>query len=116
MISAIVFLFVIRLSSFQTYLAKIATSYFSNELKTTISVGKLDIVFFNRIYLDNILVLDLRKDSLLAVKSIEVTLENLNLFGKKIKIKDVELVNGFVNISKSSKSNKYNFQFFPSFL
>ena len=115
LIFAIVFLFAIRISSFQTYLAKLATSYFSNELKTTVSVGKLDIVFFNRIYLDNILVLDLRKDSLLAVKSIEVTLDNLNLFGKIIKIKDVELVNGFVNISKSSKSNKYNFQFLADY-
>ena len=48
----IIFLFAIRTSSFQTFLAEKAASYFSTELKTKVTVNKVDIILFNKIYLE----------------------------------------------------------------
>ena len=111
MIFLIIFLFAIRTSSFQTFLAHKLTAYLSEELKAKVAVGKVDIVFFDRVYLDKIIILDLKKDTLLALNSAEVNIDNFDLFGKKIIIKDLKLVNGLVNVTKSAQDGKYNFQF-----
>ena len=64
LIVLIIFLFAIRTSSFQTYLAHKVAAYFSAELHTKVSLEKVDIVFFDQLYLDKILILDLQKDTL----------------------------------------------------
>lgn len=111
LILVIIFLFAIRTPSFQTYLARQATAFLSVELKSKVAVGAVDIVFFNRIYLDKVVVLDLAKDTLLAVGSIEANFDELTLSGKKIKLKNVGLNDGQVNVSKSLKTKQFNFQF-----
>ncbi len=111
LIVLIIFLFAIRTSSFQTYLAHKVAAYFSAELHTKVSLEKVDIVFFDQLYLDKILILDLQKDTLLSLNTIGVKFQNLTSFGNKIKIKDVELVNGTMKVSKSAKAKKFNFQF-----
>ena len=92
LIFVIIFLFAIRTSSFQTYLAHKVAAYFSSELHTKVSLEKVDIVFFDQLYLDKILILDLQKDTLLSLNTIGVKFKNLRIFGNKIKIKDVELI------------------------
>ena len=111
LIFVVIFLFAIRTPSFQTYLARQATAFLSDELKSTVAVGGVDIVFFNRIYLDKVVVLDLAKDTLLAVGSIEANFDEFTLSGKKIKLKNVVLNDGQVNVSKSLKTKQFNFQF-----
>jgi hypothetical protein len=111
LISAIVFLFVIRLSSFQTYLAEKAASYFSKELKTTVSVNKVDIILFNKIYLDGFLILDLEKDTLLSLKTLEASFDGNSLLSDKIKVTNVKLDDGLIKVAKSAKSKEFNFQF-----
>jgi hypothetical protein len=111
LIFVIIFLFAIRTSSFQTYLAQKVAAYFSDELHTKVSLGKVDIVFFDQLYLDKLLILDLQKDTLLSLNTIGVKFNNLTIFGNKIKIKDVELVDGTMKVSKSAKTKIFNFQF-----
>ena len=111
LISAIVFLFVIRLSSFQTYLAEKAASYFSKELKTTVSVNKVDIILFNKIYLDGFLILDREKDTLLSLKTLEASFDGNSLLSDKIKVTYVKLDDGLIKVAKSAKSKEFNFQF-----
>jgi len=111
LISAIVFLFVIRLSSFQTYLAEKAASYFSKELKTTVSVNKVDIILFNKIYLDGFLILDREKDTLLSLKTLEASFDGNSLLSDKIKVTNVKLDDGLIKVVKSAKSKEFNFQF-----
>jgi hypothetical protein len=111
LIFVIIFLFAIRTSSFQTYLAQKVAAYFSDELHTKVSLDKVDIVFFDQLYLDKILILDLQKDTLLSLNTIGVKFKNLRIFGNKIKIKDVELVDGTLKVSKSAKTKKFNYEF-----
>ena len=111
LIFVIIFLFAIRTSSFQTYLAHKVAAYFSSELHTKVSLEKVDIVFFDQLYLDKILILDLQKDTLLSLNTIGVNFKNLRIFGNKIKIKDVELIDGTLKVSKSAKTKKFNYEF-----
>ena len=111
LIFVIIFLFAIRTSSFQTYLAQKVAAYFSDELHTKVSLEKVDIVFFDQLYLDKILILDLQKDTLLSLNTIGVKFKNLTIFGNKIKIKDVELIDGTLKVSKSAKTKKFNYEF-----
>ena len=71
--------FVIRTSTFQTYLASIATSILSNELNTRIQIDKVDILFFDRAELNQLYVEDQQKDTLALIKSLVVTINLLDL-------------------------------------
>ena len=56
--------FAIRTSKFQTYLGHKATAYLSNELGKTISIDKIDIIFFDRFALEGIFAEDKYGDTL----------------------------------------------------
>ena len=58
----IIFLFVVRSSFVQTYIANQVTQYLSNELKTTVKVDKVDVIFFDRLAIDGLLIKDQTKD------------------------------------------------------
>ncbi|NCA21659.1 MAG: hypothetical protein EBS86_11045 [Crocinitomicaceae bacterium] len=47
LIFVIVFAFLIRSTAFQTYLAQKATAYLSKELKSEITIERIEIVHFN---------------------------------------------------------------------
>ena len=58
LIMSIVFLFAIRIPSVQTFLGKQATYFLSAEMDAEISVGAIEIVFFDRVYLKDVSVID----------------------------------------------------------
>ena len=60
----ILFAFAIRTSQFQTYLGSLATNFLSKELNTELRIGKIDIVFFDKVYLKDVFVRDLHGDTL----------------------------------------------------
>ena len=111
LIFLIIFLFAIRTSSFQTFLAEKAASYFSTELKTKVTVNKVDINLFNKIYLDGFLMLDREKDTLLSLKTLEASFDGKSLLGNKIKVSNIKLDDGLIKVAKSAKSKEFNFQF-----
>ena len=58
LIMSILFLFAIRIPSVQTFLGKQATHFLSAEMDAEISIGAIEIVFFDRIYLKDVSVID----------------------------------------------------------
>jgi hypothetical protein len=107
--------FAIRTSTFQTFIADRATSYFSKELKTTIKIDKLDIISFNKVILDGFLILDLNKDTLASIGSVKVTLQSLNLEKNAIVIKEAYLSKGNISINQDKMKGKFNFQFISDY-
>jgi hypothetical protein len=71
--------FFIRTSTFQTYIAKIATAYLSNELDAKISIDKVDILFFDRVELVNVYVGDQQNQTLASLNSIIVNINLLDI-------------------------------------
>lgn len=105
------FAFLVRTSPVQTYLAQRATTYFSEELKTTFSVERVSIVFFNKLVLDGVNIEDQQHKKIAYAKSIFVTLKGINQIKKEIRLKKVKIENGIFNLNISKKTEEFNFQF-----
>ncbi|MBI2258738.1 MAG: translocation/assembly module TamB domain-containing protein [Flavobacteriia bacterium] len=117
LICIILLLFAIRSSSFQTYLGKKATDYFSKELNTKIQIKKIDLVFFDQLYLDGVFLLDLQKDTLADIQHIKAhfALKNFDLENNQITVNAVELEKGKVKLYQDKKDGNFNFQFIADY-
>ena len=105
------FAFLVRTTPVQTYLAQRATSYFSKELKTTFSIERVSIVFFNKLVLDGVNIEDREHHKIAYAKSIFVTLKGVNQIKKEIRLKKVKIEHGIFNLNISKKTEDFNFQF-----
>ncbi len=105
------FAFLVRTSPVQTYLAQRATTYFSEELKTTFSVDRVSIVFFNKIVLDGVNIEDRQHKKIAYAKSVYVTLKGINQIKREIRLKKVKIEHGIFNLNISKKTEAFNFQF-----
>lgn len=106
----IFFAFAVRTSPVQTYLAQQATAYLSKELNTTVKIDKVAVVFFDQVALDGLLILDQEKDTLLAAKTLFVTLDDYALSKLKFTIGKVRLDDAYGHL-KRDKNGVSNLQF-----
>jgi hypothetical protein len=107
--------FLIRTSSFQTFLGTVVTDYLSSELNTEMRIGKIDIVFINRVLLKDVYVEDLDKDTLASVETIDVRLQTLSLPGNRVVISSVLIDQGRIGINKNAKTGDFNFDFIADY-
>jgi hypothetical protein len=115
LIALILFAFFIRTSPVQTFLAQKATDFLSTELNTTIHVDRLAIVFIDRVALDGVLVLDQKNDTLAYIKTLYVTLDELNLKKNFVKLDKAELDQGTIHINRDKKTEDFNFWFITDY-
>jgi len=99
--------FSLQFKSVQTYFAQKAASYLSKELNTTVSIKSLYIKPFKSIVLENLLVLDQQKDTLLSTPKFLVDINKLSLEKRIIDISTVQINNGnfFLKNYKDKTSN-----------
>lgn len=110
LVFVIVFAFLIRTAPVQTFLAQKATDYLSKELKTTVKIDKVDIVFFDQVALDGFLILDLEKDTLLAANTLFATLDDYDLSKLNFTVGKVRLKEAYGHLKKDT-SGVSNLQF-----
>ena len=115
LIILIAFVFLIRNYSFQTFVAQKASSYLSKELNTKIEIGRLEIIFPNKISLKDILILDLKKDSILQAKEISIIIDKINLPKNRFIIAKTELNSGSIGISRDKQNGDYNYEFITDY-
>ncbi|MET4083865.1 hypothetical protein ABIB40_003838 [Pedobacter sp. UYP30] len=84
-------IFVLQFKPVQTYVAQKAASYLSKELNTTVAIKSLYIKPFKSIVLEDLLVLDLQKDTLLSAPKFLVDIGNFSIKNKVVKINTVQL-------------------------
>lgn len=111
----ILFAFAIRTSQFQTYLGTLATNYLSKELDAEFRIGKIDVVFFDKVYLKDVLVRDQHSDTLASLQQIMVRVRDFDLGGNYIHLKSVGLLNGRVGIERDSITGDYNYAFIADY-
>ncbi|TCD00778.1 translocation/assembly module TamB [Pedobacter frigidisoli] len=102
--------FSLQFKPVQTYFAQKAAAYLSKELKTTISIKSLYIKPFKSIVLEDLLVLDLQKDTLLSTPQFLVDINQLSIEKKIIDITTVQINNGQFFL-KEFKDKSSNFDF-----
>lgn len=102
-----ILIFSLQFKPVQTFFAQKAANYLSKELKTTVSIKGLYIKPFKSIVLEDFLVLDLQKDTLLQTPKLIVDLNQLSIDKKIIDIATVQLNNGqfFLKNFKDKTSN-----------
>ncbi|NBY40531.1 MAG: hypothetical protein EBQ66_06455 [Flavobacteriia bacterium] len=109
LILLILFAFLIRTRTFQTYLAKEATAFLSQELNTKISIAEVDVNLFYRVYLNGVSVKDLKGRNLVKIKSLEVLVSD---FGNEhLDIQELILDKGNVWVCSEKNEGGMNFQF-----
>jgi hypothetical protein len=84
---------ILQSSNVQTFLVKRITNHFSANIKSNISVGKVEYKFFNNLIINDLLITDKNNDTLLYSQKISTTI-------KKIDIPDMSFSLGRVTFKK----------------
>jgi hypothetical protein len=111
----ILFAFFIRFSFFQTYLAHQAAEFFSREWNTEVRIDKLDVVFYDQVHLEGVLVRDLHQDTLAYVGELGVNLNGFPSNLKRIQADRVLLKDAVVKIVKYAGEEKLNIAFITDY-
>ncbi len=100
--------FAIQNSWVQTQITNKIAARLSERLNTRISVGKVDIGFFHTLYLEDVLIEDQNRDTLLYSQIISAKLDSLKIRKQQISIETLSFKNNALNISRDS-ANYFNF-------
>ena len=100
-------IFSLQFKPVQTYIAQKAAAYLSKELNTKVSIKSLYIKPFKSIVLEDLLVLDLQKDTLLSTPEFMVDINQFSIDKKIIDINTIQVNNGqfFLKDFKDKSSN-----------
>ncbi len=101
----------IQIPSVQTWAVQKATSYLSDELKTEVRIGSIDIKFFKSIALTDFFVADQRKDTLLFAPELTVSLSKISLSKRQLFIHEANINNARIGIVHYKNPREYNLDF-----
>jgi hypothetical protein len=93
---------VLQISQVQTFLIKRITNHFSSEFRTTISVGHVEYKFFNKLLINDILIKDKNKDTLIYAQRVTAGLKRFDFFKKSIRLGRVVIVKPVVSLVTDS--------------
>lgn len=111
LIFLISFAFLIRTKTVQTYVAQKAAAFFSGEWNTTVQIEGVEFVFYDRLSINGVKVLDQQGKTMLNTERILVTLDKLDLTNSVFSIAKAELENGEAWVYKNKQKGEFNFQF-----
>ena len=111
----ILFAFAIRTSTVQTFLAQKAASHLSKELNTTVKIGKVSIIFIDRLALDDVLILDQKKDTLAGIKTLFATVSEIDLKKNNIHLNRISIEKGTIHLNRDRKTGDYNYEFLEDY-
>jgi hypothetical protein len=98
-----IFLFMLlRLPFIQTYVIKGLTKYISSEIRTSVSVRKVEYAYFNRIILDDILIKDRNNDTLLYSERVSASIRHLNFRKGTVRLGKVKITKPVVQLITDS--------------
>ena len=107
--------FTFQTETFQTWAAKKATSYLSEELGTKIDIQKLKISFISNVTLQGIFVSDMHNDTLVYGKDITVDVSGFNFEKHQLSIDEVKLTDVKVKLLKYKNEDDWNFQYLADY-
>lgn len=94
----------------QTQITRKIAKNLSKNLQTNISIGKVDIGFFNRVKLEDVLIEDQAGDTLIYSEQISTRIDTLKFRKKQIVLRNLSFGNNRINLSKDS-TETFNFGF-----
>lgn len=100
----------LRTSVVQTYLAQKIASRLSEQFHADISVRGVDIAFFNKVVLEDVLIKDQQKDSMLLVGKLVAQVDSFSIKRKSVALRKLSMNNTRICISTDS-ARVANYQF-----
>lgn len=107
--------FVLRSPACQTWICQRLAAYMSDELKTTIRIGGVDIQFFTSVVLEDIYVEDQHGDTLLDAPSLVVDISQFDYSTQYMNVKAVTLTDANIKVKKYPNEKGLNFRFFVQY-
>lgn len=102
------FAFALRLPSVQTAVVHKITDFLSSELKTKVTIGSVDFVFFKTFRFHQLYVEDEKQDTLLYVDKLDAAISLLSINDQKIRISKVTLAQGLFNLKRFKERKGLN--------
>jgi hypothetical protein len=90
------FSLIFRIPDVQTFMVRRIAGHFSEKIKSTITVGRVDYSFFNRIVINDLLIKDQNLDTMVYSQKISIGITGINPGNKKVKLGHVDLTEPFV--------------------
>lgn len=105
--------FAIRTESFQTFMGKKASQVLSKRLNNEVTIEKIDIAFFDQIFLEELYVSDLKSDTLIHFRELEVDFDlyNFSFAENQFPIDYVRLEHPTFNLRNYQGDDFSNLQF-----
>lgn len=109
--------FILQLPSVQNWIALKATRYLSQELKTEVRIGRIDIQFFDNLVLEQLFVADQRGDTLLYAGELIAGLNTsiFAIFKNKLEFNELSLRDAQFNLIRHQGDRYNNLQFILDF-
>ncbi len=107
----LVFGWILKRPNTQKWVAGKAVSYLEDKLGTKVSVDAVAVDIFDGLDLRNIYMEDEAGDTLLYAGSLKIDVRQMALLNKTIALENIELDNGFINISRETEESGYNFDY-----
>lgn len=101
----------IQFPAVQTWATAKVTEAFTDQLKTEVRVGGVDIDFFKTAVLEDIFIADQRGDTLLAAQRLGVDIGIFDLFESEIFLNKIKLEKATVRLLRSETDSVFNYQF-----
>ncbi len=101
----------LHLSPVQGYLGKQVSSVLSEKLGTEVSIGRVDLGFFNRIIIDKLHILDQQGDSLLDASRVAAKIDFSSFSEGRIVVGSAQLFGLKANLYKQDAHTDPNFKF-----
>ncbi len=107
----------LKFPSVQTWATARVTSYLSSQLKTTVSVGSVNIEFIRSVVLTDVFIQDDKHDTLIFARELKATVALQTLFDehKKLILDQVDLANTRINLTRSKQTRDMNFRFLADY-
>lgn len=101
----------VHVSPIQHFLGEQVSEALAEKFGTKVSVGSVNLGFFNRIIIDDLMAYDQQGDSMIYASRVSAKIDYLPLFNGRISIASAQLFGLKANLYRQTAQSKYNFQF-----
>lgn len=106
-----VFFFIIKTSTFQTFLGIQIANYLSTELNAEVKISKVDIDFFESVILEGFMIKDQNGQVLVSAPSVKLLINDFSFFEDYLYCDFIELIDGEINVYREHDKDFFNYQF-----
>ena len=107
----VILIVLLHLPPVQNFLGSTVATALAQKFGTEVSVGKINLGFFNRIIIDDVRMLDQKGDSMIYASRLSAKVDLLPLKDGKISVSSAQLFGLRANIYKQNAKNDMNIQF-----